>query len=183
MKPTKLDLVTLSLVLLVPAAGYLGCFRGQLARVRRLRQEAADLSERTAHKDATSAELTRTRERLRTLRTRIDRFMADVATEDDAPRAVGAIVRRAREAGVTIDSMSPGSLVDGPTLRYLPITVTGSGEFPRLYDFLVRIERGPTVMTVSRMAVESEPLSEHCTLTVELRVYFAKSDARKEGAA
>jgi len=41
-----------------------------------------------------------------------------------------------------------------------------------LYDFLGRIEHGRTVITVSRMELESTPLSETCTVTFQLRVYF-----------
>lgn len=181
MNLTKADLITIAMAVLIPAGAYLGYFKPRISRLRALDRQVAELEQKTTGSRQTSKDISAARGNIRKLEQRISRFMGAVTTEDDAHGAVGAIVRDAKEAGFTINSMKPGNAAEGKILSYLPVNLTASGEFHRFYDFLLRIERDDTVMTINKMHVESDPLSKECAVTLELRIYFVKPepDARK----
>ena len=174
MNLTKADLITIAMAVLVPAGAYLGYFKPRISRLGALNRQVADLERKTAGSRKTSNDISVARSNIQKLERRISRFMGAVTTEDDAHGAVGAVVRDAKEAGFTIDSMRPGSPAEGKVLSYLPVNLTASGEFHKFYDFLLRIERDDTVMTINKMHVESDPLSKECAVTLELRIYFVK---------
>jgi Tfp pilus assembly protein PilO len=176
MRWTRTDLITLVLALLVPAGAYLGYFRSRLAHLNELSREVADLEERADAGQETSSDVARARATARRLEASIERFMGSVTAEADAHTAVGGLVEDANRAGVTIDLIRPGEPARGAVLGYVPIHLNASGKFAAFYDFLARIERSPTVMTVHRMEVESKLREDRCVVRLELRIYFVPSE-------
>jgi len=181
-KLTKTDLITLALTALVPAGAYLGYFKGRIAELKTLSEKNENLSRQAADGRRASTDVTLAREKLRRFTEHIDKFMGSMTTQDEANKAVGAIVKNAKDAGIKVEMLKPGEPVEGKILNYLPVNLSASGEFTKLFDFLQRVECDPTVMTVNSMHIESDPLSTSCSVKVELRVYFVKStaEARKE---
>jgi len=175
-KLSKVDLITIALAVLVPAVAYFGYFQRRVAHLKTLGVEVAELDQKTADSRQVTRDITRARDCVRKLEERISRFMSSVTSENDAHRAVGMIVNGAKEAGVNIESMRPGEPVQGRTLNYFPIELAATGQFPKFYDFLLRVERGKTVMTVNRMEIESDSLSDRCSAKIQLRVYFVKPE-------
>jgi len=176
MKLTKIDIITIALAVIVPAAAYLGWFRRRLASLRQLSRQAVELEQRAEQGQQTATDAARARRNLRLMTDRIAQFMDRISEEKDAHQAVGAIVEDARQAGVSIEQLRPGEGVEGKTLHYLPVHLAASATFPNIYDFLRRIEQSRSVMTVNRMQVESKPRRDRCTVRLELRVYFVPPD-------
>lgn len=183
MKLNKFDLIAIGMAVLVPAAAYFGLFKFRVSRLRQLSSEAAELDARTTEDQNISVKVALARKHLRTFKQHISEFMESIPVEDQAHEAVGAIVSDAKQAGIQIEAIKPGDPVEGKTLNYLPISLVASADFSKLYDFLVRIESNKTVLTVSRMEIESKPAAKRCAIQLELRIYFVKSkDRNGEGA-
>ena len=186
MKCSRADLATLAILLLVPVAAYFGYFRGHLAQLRTLREQEVQLREDTTAADQTARDLLAARTRARKLAARLDALSASIPGEDQALKAVDAVLRSAHEAHVEVQFIQPDKLLEGHTVNCLPIRLTASAEFKDFYDFLVRIERDKVLLTVQRMELESDPASGKCTVRLDLRAYFTKPAAAppvKEAAA
>ena len=176
------DLITLAMAVLVPAGAYLGYFKSRVSRLKGLSRLEADLQQQTADEYKTANDITLVRNNVRKFEKRLSEFIGAIPGQDEAYRAVDVILQSAKEAGVNIELIRPGAPVEGKTLNCLPIDLAASADFAKLYDFLVRIERGKIVITVNNMELESDPLSDRCAVKLQLRVYFGKSDlaTRKE---
>ena len=174
MKLTKPDLITIALVVLLPAAAYFGYFKNRVSQLKTLNEKSETLDHQAATEHKTSAEVALARKNVRKLAERIDKFMGRITTEGKAHKAVATIVSEAKEAGINLELIRPGEPVKGKTLNYLPINLTASATFAGIYDFLLRIERNRTVLTVNKMEVQSDALSERCAVKLELRIYFVK---------
>ena len=172
---TKCDLAAIGLAVLVPILAYFGYFRHRVGELGALTEQATTLEHETGDDYKTARDIAAARRDIRRLRERLDEFFGSVATEDKAYKAVDAILRNAKEAGVQIEAVRPETAVEGKTLNCLPITLTASADFAALHEFLRRVETGSAVITVEQMELESDPVSDLCGVTVELRVYFAKS--------
>ena len=177
MKLTRFDVVTIALVVIVPVAAYLGYFKGRIARLSELRSKEAELEQQTANDHQTAADIRDARQNVRRLQERLDRFFGSVTGQDEAYKAVDTILQSAKEAGVRIEAVRPSPAIEGQTLNCLPISLTASAEFSKLYDFLRRVERSRVIITVHQMELGSDPVSSVCSVNLELRVYFAKPTA------
>jgi Tfp pilus assembly protein PilO len=182
MKLSRNDIAALVLAVLVPTVAYFGYFKGRFRELSRLTRQQAELERQVADPDNICGRLVEGRKALRAYRSHIRRFMERITHREDAHRAVESIVSSARDAGIRIDEIRPGETVEGRTLSYLPISVSARAPFAKVYDFLLRIERGERVITVSRMETESKPHSERCTVQLELRVFFLNETDQAEGA-
>ncbi|MFH1731695.1 MAG: type 4a pilus biogenesis protein PilO [Planctomycetota bacterium] len=183
MKLTKLDLVTITMAVLVPLGAYFGYFKYRIDKLGTLAGREADLEQQTADDYKTASDISAARSNVRKLQQRIDEFFGSITGQDEANKAVDAILQDAKAAGVHVEIVRPGRAVEGQTLNCMPVSLTASAEFAKLYDFLCRVERGKVVITVERMELESDPLSERCGVKLELRVYFAKPAASMETPA
>jgi len=182
MKLNKFDLIAIGMVVLVPAAAYFGLFRLRVSRLRRLSREAAELNALTTEDKNICVKLALAQKRLRSIRRHIDAFMARIPADDDAHKAMAAIVSDAKQAGIDIKAIRPGEPVEGRTMNYLPVSLVATADFSSIYDFLVRIESNPTVLTISRMEIESKPTAKECAVQLEVRIYFVKpGDHNGEG--
>ncbi len=174
MKLTRFDIITIALVVVVPAAAYLGYFKGRVARLNELKGKEAELEQQTANDHQTAADIRDARRNITRLEERLDRFFGSVTGQDEAHKAVDTILQSAKEAGVRIEAVRPSPAIEGQTLNCLPISLTASAEFPKLYDFLRRVEHSKVIITVHQMELGSDPVSTVCSVRLELRVYFAK---------
>lgn len=183
MKLSRLDLITIGGAALVPLLAYLLFFPGRLSHLKTHDANSAAAENLAASEREISREVIRTRHALTEAKKRVDEFMARMTTEDEAHRAVGAIVDEARKAGIDIELLKPGEPVEGKNLNHLALLLTASGQFPRLYDFLLRIQRSQNVMTIQELDVESKPNSDRCSIRIELRVYFVKPQTSADTGA
>ncbi len=183
MKLTKLDLITAAMAILLPATAYFGYFKGRLAELKSLGTQMTELESETADDYKTARAISVARTNVRKLHARIDAFFDSVTGQDEAHKAVDSILRSAKDAGVDIKTVRPGTAIEGRTLSCLPISLTASAEFGKLYDFLCRVERDKVVITVETMELQSDPASNVCGVKLELRVYFSKDAAAKETPA
>jgi Tfp pilus assembly protein PilO len=182
-KLTKLDLITIAMAVLLPTAAYFGYFKGRLAELRALGAQMTELETETADDYRTARDISFARTNVRKLQARIDTFFDSVTGQDEAHKAVDSILQSAKEAGVDIKTVRPGTPIEGQTLNCLPISLTASAGFGKLYDFLCRVERDKVVITVETMELRSDPASNVCGVKLELRVYFSKDASAKETPA
>ncbi len=183
MKLTKLDVITISIAVLVPLASYFGYFKQRLATVSQLSQNALDLERDTADDYKVATDVSVARRNARKLQLHIDTFFGSITGQDKAHKAVGSILQSAKAAGVNIKTVRPGTAIEGQTLNCLPISLTASSTFATLYDFLRRVERDKVVITVETMRLDSDPASNVCNVTLELRIYFSKAPKTPETPA
>jgi len=182
-KLTKLDLITISMAVLLPTVAYFGYFKGRLAELNSLGARLTELEHETAGDYRTARDISFARANVRKLQARIDTFFDSVTGQNEAHKAVDSILQSAKDAGVDIKTVRPGTAIEGRTLNCLPISLTASAEFAKLYDFLCRVERDKVVITVETMELQSDPASNVCGVKLELRVYFSKDAAAKETPA
>ena len=183
MKLTKLDIITISIAVLLPLGSYFGYFKHQLAELSRLTEAAVDLGLQTADDYKVATEISVARNNMRKLQQHIDKFFDSVTGHDEAHKAVDAILQSAKAAGVDIKTVLPGKAIEGQTLNCMPISLTVSAKFAKLYDFLYRVERDKMVITVETMQLDSDPASDVCNVKLELRVYFSKAPTATETPA
>ena len=182
MKLGKLDLITLTVAVFVPAAAYLGFFKHRVDKLGRLSESQAELEQQTADAQKTNNDIAQAQKNTVVLKRRLSKFIGSVTGRDDAARAVDALIRNAKEAGVKIELIRPGEPVEGRGLSCLPVSLAASADFASLYNFLVRVERGAAVVTINEMELESDPLSARCAVKMQLRIYFVRAGkaGRKE---
>jgi len=182
-KLTKLDIITVSIAVLVPLGSYFGYFKHRLAKLSQINEAALDLELQTADDYKVATEMSVARSNVRKLQQHIDKFFDSVTGHDEAHKAVDSILQSAKAAGVDIKTVRPGTAIEGQTLNCLPISLTVSAKFAKLYDFLCRVERDKLVITVETMQLDSDPASDVCNVKLELRVYFSKSPTATETPA
>jgi Tfp pilus assembly protein PilO len=175
-KLNGLDVLTIAMAVVVPVGAYFGLLKYRTHRLNGLSTEAQRLESDVSDGRRVAQQLSLARITLKKLEQRIDSFMGSVTAEEDAYKAVGRVVADAKEAGVSIEQIRPGDPVQGRVLSYLPIGLRATAEFPAFYQFLRRVERHATIVTVNRMAIDSEPTDPHCSMELEIRIYFANPD-------
>lgn len=184
MKLNQTDIITIVMVIVIPVGAYFGFFQRRVSKLKTSDHEGAAMVGRTAAEREVAKRLVHARHALSLLKKRVDGFMSRMTTEDEAHKVVGAIVDDARRAGINIELLQPGQPAEGTTFNHMSIQLTATAQFSKLYDFLLRIERNRTVMTIHEMDVESQPNSDDCTVRLELRVYFVKNKpAANNGAS
>lgn len=183
MRLTKLDIITISIAVLVPLGSYFGYFKQRLAKLNQLTEAATDLELQTADDYKVAIDIRLARTNVRKLQQHIDTFFSSVTGHDEAHKAVNSILQSAKAAGVNIKTVRPGTAIEGQTLNCLPISLTASSKFAKLYDFLSRVERDKVVITVETMQLDSDPASAACNIKLELRVYFSKAPQATEAPA
>ena len=183
MKLSKLDIITISMAVLVPLGSYFGYFKQRLATLSQLNEAALDLEVQTADDYKVATEISVARTNVRKLQQHVDAFFGSVTGQDEAHKAVDSILQSAKAAGVTIKTVRPGTAVEGQTLNSLPISLTATSNFSKLYDFLCRAERDKVIITVETMQLDSDPASDACNVKLKLRVYFSKTPKATETPA
>jgi Tfp pilus assembly protein PilO len=183
MKLNQIDVLTIVMVLVVPVGAYFGLLKYRTHRLEGLNAEEEALTAEVADSREVTQKLGLARITLKKLEERIDSFMGEVTAEEDAFKAVGQVVADAKDTGVTIKQIRPGDPVDGRVLNYLPLGLKASAAFPQFYQFLRRVERHATIVTVNGMELDSEPTDRRCSLELKLRIYFAKPDSRPKTRA
>ncbi len=181
MKFARLDLVTVAMAVLLPVCAYFGYFQHRISLLSKLGRTEAELQLQATDRHGTAGDISSVRNKIRKLRQRLTDFIGSIPGEDEAYTAVDAVLHNAKHADVNIELIRPGKLVEGKTLNCLPIKLTATADFAKLYDFLLRLERGRVMATVNKMELESELLAKKCTVKLELRIYFVKtSDENKQ---
>ena len=175
MKLTKIDIITIAVAALLPLGAYFGYFQGRVRELRDLDRAQVELRKKATGRREAAEQITAIRNNTRELKLRLHEFFGSVPAENEANRVVDAVLQNAKDAGVRIDLIRPGEVVEGKTLNSLSMQLSASAEFANFYDFLLRVERDKILITIGNMELESDPLAKKCSVTLELRIYFAKS--------
>jgi len=94
----------------------------------------------------------------------------------DTPREadfLGELSRAAEQTGVTIQDYRPGVTTPQGNYSTIEVQLAAAGTYGDLCRFLDQLPRLPRHSTVTELAVESRPGSDHCSLTLGLQLYFA----------
>lgn len=179
------------LAFVVVAVGWFALVSPQRDSAATLREQLVDQEARNAQTTAQVASLRKQAEGLPELKAKLAALNARVPTADEVPDLLRAITAQAADAGTSLQSVSPGTLVPpggasaagtGITtagLATLPVQIIVTGDYGDLTAFVKRLESLPRVLLLNsvQIAEATTGASGGLTLTVQATAFVSVPQA------